>query len=370
MGTAIMHSGREFAGGGAKVVPNPVGTPTDDLETVKINNTIYNIPGTTIEANPSGTATDDLDKIQIGNTIYDISSGGGGTNLELEINNGSIQATYGSQTEETEDILRDDTGQQITNLLDDIAEAVNLLGNPEVLAPIIYSTTEREVGVWTDGKPLYQKTVFFDSLSSSYSLSLGVSNIEYAFLVPDGSWANNSTRPIPYIIGTNNNNNIGGYFNVTSSDTSFEFRLGSGSASDTVNGCITFRYTKTTDTPGSGKYTALGTPAVHYSTAEQVVGTWIDGKTLYQKTIQFALTATSRIGDAWYYGGVSYENLLPSNMEHGWFINGYYDAGSGIHRNIMAGEIEINSSELLLYVNYSRSNVNAVATFQYTKTTD
>ena len=32
-------------GGGTTVVPNPVGEPTDDLDTVQIGNTIYNIPG-------------------------------------------------------------------------------------------------------------------------------------------------------------------------------------------------------------------------------------------------------------------------------------------------------------------------------------
>ena len=48
---------------------------------------------------------------------------------------------------------------------------------------------------------------------------------------------------------------------------------------------ITIRYTKSTDIAGSGIWTPSGIPAVHYSTEEQVVGTWIDGKTLYQKTI-------------------------------------------------------------------------------------
>lgn len=38
--------------------------------------------GTTVIANPTGTPTDDLETIQIGETIYDIPGGGGGTNAQ------------------------------------------------------------------------------------------------------------------------------------------------------------------------------------------------------------------------------------------------------------------------------------------------
>ena len=46
---------------------------------------------------------------------------------------------------------------------------------------------------------------------------------------------------------------------------------------------LTIWYTKDSDTAGSGSWTPSGVPAVHYSTDEQVVGTWIDGRTIYQK---------------------------------------------------------------------------------------
>ena len=44
-------------GGGTTVVPNPVGEPTDDLDTVQIGNVIYNIPGS---GGGSGVFTDDV----------------------------------------------------------------------------------------------------------------------------------------------------------------------------------------------------------------------------------------------------------------------------------------------------------------------
>ncbi|MBR1703169.1 MAG: hypothetical protein IJ716_14680, partial [Lachnospiraceae bacterium] len=46
---------------------------------------------------------------------------------------------------------------------------------------------------------------------------------------------------------------------------------------------LILEYTKISDSPGSGTWTPSGVPAVHYSTEEQVVGTWMN-KPLYQRT--------------------------------------------------------------------------------------
>ena len=235
-------------------------------------------------------------------------------------------------------------------------------------SPIIYSEQEREVGVWTNGKPLYQKTVPFGQLTNNYSLSLGVSNVEYAFLVSDGCWANDSVRPIPYVIGNGSQNNIGGYFNITSSDTSFEFRLGSGSVSDTINGYITFRYTKTTDTAGSGKYNTLGVPTEHYSENEQVIGTWTNGKPLYQKTFTQQLTGTT--------GSIDITSL---NIATGWIYDGFYDIGVttlGLNESMGGNNVtytHLNAGLTPPYIdckNAISQNSTIHVTIRYTKTTN
>lgn len=61
-------------GGGSSVTPNPSGTPTDDLESVDIDGTIYAIAGggTTVIANPGGVDNPDLTSVTIGGTAYDI----------------------------------------------------------------------------------------------------------------------------------------------------------------------------------------------------------------------------------------------------------------------------------------------------------
>lgn len=61
-------------GGGSSVTPNPSGTPTDDLNSVDIDGTIYAIAGggTTVVANPGGVDNPDLTSVSIGGTAYDI----------------------------------------------------------------------------------------------------------------------------------------------------------------------------------------------------------------------------------------------------------------------------------------------------------
>jgi hypothetical protein len=95
-------------------------------------------------------------------------------------------------------------------------------------SPIIYSETEREIGVWIDNKPLYAKTVTTNGSvpSGAVLISREVINANYDLIL----------------------------------------------------------YTKSSDTAGSGSYNTLGVPNVHYSTDEQVIGTWM-GETLYQKCV-------------------------------------------------------------------------------------
>ena len=66
---------------GAKVTANPGGSPSVNLNTIRIGSTDYAIPsgggggGSSVTPNPAGAATDTLDKVDIDGTIYDIPSG-------------------------------------------------------------------------------------------------------------------------------------------------------------------------------------------------------------------------------------------------------------------------------------------------------
>ena len=73
--TYVVPSGG--GGGGSSVTPNPTGTPTDDLDTVDIDGTIYAIAGggTTVVPNPGitpGTTAPDLNNVSIAGDVYKI----------------------------------------------------------------------------------------------------------------------------------------------------------------------------------------------------------------------------------------------------------------------------------------------------------
>ena len=179
-------------------------------------------------------------------------------------------------------------------------------GDGSQFQPVIYSEDEREIGVWTDGKPLYEKTIIFDN----------------AIIVYYNQWATTTVEQnnIDLIVKLEALDNSG--FAVSGLMTKFSNNLMCLN-SYTSNGVsiktVIIYYTKTTDTAGSGTWTPQGVPAVHYSTDEKVVGTWIDGKSLYEKTIDFGAlpnTATKNVAHniasidkIWVYDGYIYGNI-------------------------------------------------------------
>lgn len=152
-------------------------------------------------------------------------------------------------------------------------------GDNDQFQPVVYSTSEREIGVWTDGKPLYEKTIYVPTVSLSSDTK---QVIETSFV------GNNIISYTGYNISTG-----GPIYSIP--DGRLRVFIESGDLKITaINGgswngsaYITVTYTKTTDTAGSGTWTPQGVPARQYSTSEQIVGTWIDGSTLYEKTLVF-----------------------------------------------------------------------------------
>lgn len=156
-------------------------------------------------------------------------------------------------------------------------------GNDDRFQPVIYSTEEREIGVWTDGKPLYQKTVILTnitiSVSGGYSYDISGWSVDTIVKNPEGfvTLSNDTDlRTVPFGI-------LGNYATaVTATRSAVGFsRIGSDMTCNRV--VFTLTYTKTTDQAGSGQWTPQGVPTHHYSEDEQIVGTWIDGSTIYER---------------------------------------------------------------------------------------
>lgn len=149
---------------------------------------------------------------------------------------------------------------------------------------MIFDTTEKVVGCWTDGRPVYQKTINCGSIASGdigsqKKTNHGISNLNevvncQGIISKAGSW--NCPLPFPNVENVNKQiavNNI--------STTQIVMSVGSGvSISSWTGGIIyiTLYYTKTTDAAGSYNIADEN----DYSTTEKIVGTWDDGSALYQ----------------------------------------------------------------------------------------
>ena len=247
-----------------------------------------------------------------------------------------------------------------SKLNDGILYAIKDVGGSDGFPPLIYNDEEREIGVWRDGKPLYQKTIYVNTSIPS-STSYVVADITNQVLVDvHGIMLTGASAGfnIPYYDNSNRlaqlwwgNNELKVY------------QVGYN-ASGLI---VIIKYTKTTDTPGSGTWTTQGALAHHYSTDEHIIGTWIDGKPLYEKTIsrnqRFSLVA-----DSWAATDIAYSEINAKHIPYG-TIEALNDSGypvlhMGFCLAIINGYININSFRTVSY------NNGYTLTLQYTKATD
>ena len=162
-----------------------------------------------------------------------------------------------------------------------------------ILAPMIYSTEEREVGVWVDNKPLYQKTYDLTSQAltdnawnNSILGTTGISIKSYK-----GYFSLGTGALFPYEYYRSNSEFFTAVTNSNLSDINVRPNMNAGTP--VYAGLITVWYTKDSDVAGSGSYGSLGIPMEHYDDTERVVGTYF-GDTLYKKTIpNISITGTT-----------------------------------------------------------------------------
>ena len=233
------------------------------------------------------------------------------------------------------------------------------------IAPIIYSDEEREVGVWTDGRPLYQKT---------YSKT----NVSNSNVLVDSNFTKSVINLVGYVCNGMDMNspfshevmapcvNGGAVLRVYTNDSGLYCNIDGLSSSYSGTVRFTIQYIKYADTPGSGKWAPSGVPAVHYSTEEKVVGTWIDGSTMYEKTVTFTVpsnnydTFSSNITNfdscVEYKGVVKFSNGLTEDINYN-----RYDGGSSTFY------VAITSTGDVFFRTYENVTATAYITIRYTK---
>lgn len=250
----------------------------------------------------------------------------------------------------------------------------------------LYSTSEKVIGQWIDGKPIYQRS-FTGTLNNttaigteaSTGVSLGVSidtvidcfgevrSSNGAFQLISSYKANSS--------GTPSSLRIGVVDNTASSGKNAATIYNAWYTSGTNTYLFTVRYTKTTDSS-----TAIGNET-DYSTTEKIVGTWIDGKPIYQKTITGTLAKTSTQGtevSTDVSTGVSVDKYVDAN---GWAYNsstGTFQKFNLFNNNDSIGlrmtcNNNLHSSKankVVLANSWFTVDTTYYLTVQYTKTTD
>lgn len=220
----------------------------------------------------------------------------------------------------------------------------------------LYSTEEQIVGRWTDGKPLYQKTI---ELASALRFFL------------NGTWQNICDTPSTNLerlvdIKFNTSNDVKGFdagisiINIVFYDSTTQkikgWNIDGGSDYIEIKN-ITIQYTKTTD-----EAIEIGSDT-DYSLEEKIIGTWIDGKPLYKKVVIVPSIAAN----------AQFINILDSNclIQNVNFLGAIYD-------NNWYSEYYYNASDYLsiLWVRGGhtitklgpRAYTNAYFVLEYTKT--
>lgn len=227
--------------------------------------------------------------------------------------------------------------------------------------PVIYSLEEREIGVWTDGKPLYVRT-YNVTFSSNYT-DVTIDSTHEVKLLDGGIDSNANDNFIHLGYGTSQNDMCGAYEYEAG-----KIRFQNFYYSSRPNGWLNVYYTKSTDVAGSGSWTPQGVPTHHYSTDEQIIGTWVDGKTLYEKTIDCgnisASTGKSIAHNISNFGRlVSYDIVALNTAENRWNGIPRVDNDASYQRGFGVDGTNITISQS----NNAQALTNCYATIRYTK---
>ena len=298
-----------------------------------------------------------MGKILVNGQTYGGGGSGGGGNVDDVYVNGEsvLDADKVAQIKSYKEVTQAEyDALPASKLTDGILYCItdDFLDEGNKFVPVIYSTEEREIGVWIDGRPLYQKVITFSPMSNSpskrwYNVA-DVSSLSINHLVTCVLYNGNYRPWYEYYAEVQD-----GYLKIYSANDSWG-----------ANAAL-IQYTKITDTPGSGKWTSTGVPAVHYSTEEHIIGTWVDGKPLYEKTFAYNI---SPVND-WtlFDDSVSYDLLIDAR---GYHKNSVPEVFPLVASEASNPRWSVQSDHKVYYYITSNITRSGYITLQYTKTTD
>lgn len=223
-------------------------------------------------------------------------------------------------------------------------------------SPIIYSEEEREVGVYKDNKPLYQKTLTITKTSTATLTDISYLNIDNFVYSTGVEFDDNKT----FVLTLNYHENTNWYCFIEKVGDNLGIYCSNQDYNSARNVIVTIQYTKTTDVAGSGSYNTLGVPTVHYDASEQVIGTFL-GKTLYQKIFDWSSSPVN-IPSTW-----SVTTIDSSNIERVIECKGHHSDGTFYTTD---ADPTGNSHTKLKMRNNGGGGTYSYVTLQYTKIND
>lgn len=244
----------------------------------------------------------------------------------------------------------------------------------------LLSTTEKIVGCNTDGKPMYQKTFKGNLVAATTmgteantEIEIGASVDTYegytCFVINNGGYQPIYTK-IPD--GTNDNH-LRISFNANSNASKPNRIMIRNTFYGAIPYICTIKYTKTTDAANSFNYADEN----DYSTTEKIVGTWIDGKPVYQKVIDIGYGPNNGNKDV-STGITNFKRIIkltcisPKNtFDYAMLPSNTAIAGAMATGCWMTDTIGTTlGTTLRVQTNYDASSNYLYAILQYTKTTD
>lgn len=305
--------------------------------------------------------------------------GGGGTVTDVKVNGTSVvDGNHEAQIKSYKEVTQAQyEALPSSKLTDNILYAIKDVGGADSMPPIIYSDEEREVGVWRDGKPLYQKTIvstYSFHQTGVHSIAIDIHDLDIDTPVSINGfwrrWAGDGNK-LWYQYGSEESTYGIGWARIDSENSYTNGRLAIEIRSDGTDlQIVTLQYTKNTDTPGSGIWNQQGCYAHHYSTTEKVIGTWIDGKPVYEKTVNFG--ALPNMDSKGVNHGISnldtiigYDGVT-KNQTGSTFLSLPRTANDSQYDM----DIYFTTTQIIIVTKTDRSAHSTYITMSYTKTTD
>lgn len=200
-------------------------------------------------------------------------------------------------------------------MADIIYKTPNLDLSQQSVEANIYSTTEKVIGQWTDGKLLYQKTVYVSALPSSegeIELNTGITNLDKVWKYWGiGIFASGNTFMFPYLShGSQSSIEYNYIANNYIKIDGAKMMIQVGRDRSSVSAYITLQYTKTTDSP--------------LAAGEKYAGVDVDGSVIYKKTY------TTNTEWTIYANSFTDTDISATNVEKCIDCKGYDNNGSSI----------------------------------------